>query len=90
MAGASHLMNGATLESTIVPGWYPDPDGNQCDRYWDGQNWTLKTRPVTAPIPTSPANVNRISVGWWVTIIILGTLAIALLAFASQYPEFYY
>lgn len=29
----------------VVEGWYPDPDGKPCERYWDGQIWTEKTRP---------------------------------------------
>lgn len=26
-------------------GWYPDPAGLPCDRYWDGAEWTERTRP---------------------------------------------
>jgi hypothetical protein len=27
-------------------GWYKDPNGNPCERLWDGENWTDKTRPL--------------------------------------------
>lgn len=29
-------------------GWYKDPNGNPCERLWDGENWTDKTRPLQA------------------------------------------
>lgn len=28
------------------PGWFPDPDGKPCSRYWDGSSWTEQTRPL--------------------------------------------
>lgn len=31
--------------SEVEAGWYPDPEGKPCDRYWDGEDWTSKTRP---------------------------------------------
>ena len=30
-------------------GWYPDPDGKPCERYWNGLRWTKKTRPFSKP-----------------------------------------
>jgi len=30
-------------------GWYPDPDGKPCERFWNGLRWTEKTRPVSKP-----------------------------------------
>lgn len=32
----------------VVPGWYPDPDGRPADRWWDGAEWTERTRPSTS------------------------------------------
>jgi uncharacterized protein YjbI with pentapeptide repeats len=26
-------------------GWYADPDGLPCERFWDGESWTSRTRP---------------------------------------------
>jgi hypothetical protein len=44
--------------TSIQPGWYPDPDGNPAERYWDGGLWTEQTRPVTpvtSPMMNPPA-----------------------------------
>lgn len=30
-------------------GWYPDPDGKPCERFWNGYKWTNKTRPISKP-----------------------------------------
>jgi Protein of unknown function (DUF2510) len=35
----------------IDPGWYPDPHGEPCDRYWDGHTWTDRTRPMVITLP---------------------------------------
>jgi hypothetical protein len=35
-------------DGTIAEGWYMDPNGNPAERFWDGSDWTDKTRPVTA------------------------------------------
>jgi hypothetical protein len=32
---------------TIPAGWYQDPDGQPCNRWWDGQQWTANTAPLT-------------------------------------------
>lgn len=38
------------------PGWYPDPEHESRDRYWDGAAWTDESRPhVEGPSPESPA-----------------------------------
>ena len=31
-----------TSPSGIVPGWYPDPDDQISERYWDGQYWRTR------------------------------------------------
>jgi hypothetical protein len=28
-----------------APGWYPDPNGTQGLRFWDGTNWTVANTP---------------------------------------------
>lgn len=46
------------------PGWYPDPgqtsDGPATERWWDGETWTDRIRPVQPPAswgpPTGPAS----------------------------------
>ena len=42
------------MESTVPAGWYRDPDGNECERYWDGNNWSLKTRPLITSVSHVP------------------------------------
>lgn len=32
------------------PGWYPDPNGLQLLRWWDGRHWGLQTQPLPAPM----------------------------------------
>lgn len=32
----------------VPPGWYPDPDGKPSERYYNGENWTEQSRPMTA------------------------------------------
>lgn len=76
--------------SEIPAGWYEDPDGNNCERFWDGQNWTLKTRPMVSKIPELDDKSKSISAKWWVIIVISSALAIALLIFIGQNPDLYY
>lgn len=35
------------MDREIPAGWYPDANGQPCERYWDGENWTEETRPVS-------------------------------------------
>lgn len=32
----------------VREGWYPDPDGKPAERFFDGQEWTDRSRPMTA------------------------------------------
>lgn len=34
---------------SVPAGWYPDPQGAQVQRYWDGSVWTDHTAPLTPP-----------------------------------------
>jgi hypothetical protein len=38
---------------TTPAGWYPDPEGVQRQRWWDGQKWTADVAPSSAPQPYS-------------------------------------
>src|SRR5690554_6217766 len=34
---------GVTATTRLPAGWYPDPDGGEQRRWWDGQEWTQYT-----------------------------------------------
>lgn len=34
---------GVTATTRLPAGWYPDPDGGERRRWWDGQEWTQYT-----------------------------------------------
>lgn len=38
-------------------GWYLDPNGLPCDRYWDGNEWSERTRPQTYHQPPVARNL---------------------------------
>lgn len=41
---------GIVTYGTVPAGWYQDPDGKPADRFWDGAEWTEKSRPrIGAP-----------------------------------------
>jgi hypothetical protein len=50
------------VSDEVVRGWYPDPTSGACQRWWDGSQWTVSTRPIpgeedgqTPPaLPTDP------------------------------------
>lgn len=64
--------------SAPTPGWYPNPDGSDSMRYWDGQQWTVvqangaPTIP-TATVPTSKKRGRKIA----------GGIALAILGFTA-------
>lgn len=35
-------------------GWYADPDGKPAERYWDGDDWTDRTRPFVSSTAAEP------------------------------------
>jgi len=35
--------------NTAPPGWYPEPDGTEGQRWWDGTRWTEYATPLAAP-----------------------------------------
>jgi hypothetical protein len=39
-------MTPAPQQSLLRPGWYPDPDGDNCYRQYDGYDWTDATKDV--------------------------------------------
>ena len=46
------------MEREVPAGWYPDATGQPCERYWDGENWTEETRPLSVlPHRAPPSQV---------------------------------
>lgn len=43
------------MSRTLPPGWYPDPDAPQEERWWDGTAWTDHRRAPETPGPPRPA-----------------------------------
>ncbi|WP_418059863.1 DUF2510 domain-containing protein [Pimelobacter simplex] len=44
----------------VAPGWYPDPQMTNTQRYWDGGRWTEHVAPLARPavLPFVPAKDN--------------------------------
>ncbi|KZE37935.1 Ltp family lipoprotein [Microbacterium sp. T32] len=65
-----------TSPSLPPAGWYPDPDTDTLERYWDGQRWSFEKRPPLAPfVPLQPYTN-----GVGVAALIVGIVAAALAA----------
>jgi len=47
---------------SIAEGWYPDPEGKPCERYWDGFKWTDQTRPLANPLSQTNDNPTPVDV----------------------------
>jgi hypothetical protein len=45
------------MMASIPPGWYPDPNGMPCEKFWNGIEWTDQTRP-TSTLHNKPAPGN--------------------------------
>lgn len=39
-------------EGKAAPGWYPDPNSPNQQKYWDGATWSDKVMPAGAPVST--------------------------------------
>lgn len=64
------------MSGTPEPGWYADPADAGRHRYWDGMNWTGKTRPAGASlVPFSGSSPSK-QTGLWIGLAV-GFLAIA-------------
>jgi hypothetical protein len=42
---------GVTATTRLPAGWYPDPDGDNRRRWWDGREWTQYTADFQRPAP---------------------------------------
>lgn len=46
--------------SDKAAGWYPDPDGENRQRYWDGDSWTEYYTPLAAPLPEAHGSTSAV------------------------------
>lgn len=77
------------MNSQIPSGWYPDPSGFNCDRFWDGEAWTEQTRPISAlhnriPPQVKPAKTGLDSTEMTLLVVIVGLIVLVAL-FSSGY-----
>lgn len=69
------------------PGWYPDPQAQGAERWWDGTQWTANQRPVGAPSPVAvPHAMSPSDEKTWAVIAHLSALAAMLIGFAFLGP----
>jgi hypothetical protein len=67
-----------------APGWYPDPAGNQGQRYWDGRAWTEHVSAgtwaggISQPALPEGARVNTVFI-WLYVLLPLVSLVVSLL-----------
>ena len=72
--------------SQIPQGWYPDPQGFNCERLWDGENWTSETRPMSILPNRPPPQLSQAKTGMDSTekaILIFICVAVVLVALFS-------
>ncbi|MGQ5692158.1 DUF2510 domain-containing protein [Rhodococcus erythropolis] len=77
----AELLKDATMNSQ--PGWYPDPQIQGIQRYWNGLQWSDATRPT--PMPVSPVLTQKKSVASSniKAVVIIGLIVVATLIVAA-------
>jgi len=79
--------------TNIPAGWYPDPEGGQAERWWDGTKWTNRTSASSAAVPPPPppggwvqplhAYSKKSTAGWSLGLSIAGILCCGPLSIAG-------
>lgn len=75
--------------SQVSPGWYEDPDGKPCERYWNGTAWTLETRPILGMQKDYSAQTRYVTTGWKWTIGISFVVLVSILIWLGSEPEYW-
>ena len=57
-----------------TPGWYPDPDGSDTPRYWNGENWEDSFREKTDSRSAARSNAWIFGVGALTLLIVVSTI----------------
>lgn len=74
---------GVTATTRLPAGWYPDPDGGDQRRWWDGREWTQYTAAFQRPTPIDEPEAPDDNVGTGVRRRAVGTRIGRLLAGAA-------
>jgi Protein of unknown function (DUF2510) len=66
--------------TNVPPGWYPDPERQGTQRYWDGATWTDQLAPLPAEAPSPPvaSRTSSSSPSWAMIVSALGGLGIVI------------
>ena len=65
---------------TTPPGWYPDPNAVNTQRYWDGERWADQTAPAA---PEKADDAGLIGAGYALTVFMpIGALVIGIIVLA--------
>jgi hypothetical protein len=82
LASARRLARIAVVTNPDTPrtpaGWYPDPEGVQRQRWWDGERWTADVAPLSATQPytgarpqlTAPAGADWNTPWIWILLVL--------------------
>lgn len=70
------------------PGWYPDPEAQGAERWWDGVQWTANRRPAggVAVAPQPPQPMSQSDEKTWACIAHISALAASLIGFPFLGP----
>lgn len=70
------------------PGWYPDPEAQGAERWWDGVQWTANQRPLggVAVQAQPPAPMSQSDEKTWACIAHISALAASLIGFPFLGP----
>lgn len=76
------------MEPQVPRGWYPDPAGAPCQRFWDGWQWTTLTDPPPGTVTTVTRNSTALVLfGWVVAILSLGYMLPWAVALTRSSPK---
>jgi len=76
MSAVEALRSGSGNQSSVPPGWYPDPQGLADLRWWDGSVWTQTTGARSAGSSGLPASTSGPAASLEVRLAVAGLLSV--------------